>query len=213
MPRSVRGAEVAEPDGYRLEDYRAPTPATLRGARVVTTDQAEQIWRSHAAAFVDVLPRPPRPRDLPEGTLWRDKPRANIPGSVWLPDTGYGELAASMADYFASGLQKATGGDRARMVVIYCLANCWMSWNAAKRALRTRLFKRRLVSRRHRRLARRRPAAAGCHPGAASQPIGRSLRTNQALRHGLGESGFIAVWIALPKSNSRFSIRTGTSQT
>ena len=23
-----------EPDGYRLEDYRAPTPATLRGARV-----------------------------------------------------------------------------------------------------------------------------------------------------------------------------------
>ena len=81
-----------------------------------------------------MLPRPPRPRNLPEGTLWRDKPRANIPGSVWLPDTGYGELAASMADYFASGLQKATGGDRARMVVIYCLANCWMSWNAAKRA-------------------------------------------------------------------------------
>ena len=130
----VRAAEVAEPDGYRLEDYRAPTPTTLRGARIVTTDEAEQIWRSHAASFVDVLPRPPRPRNLPEGTLWRDKPRANIPGSIWLPDTGYGELAASMADYFVSGLQKVTGGDRARMVVIYCLANCWMSWNAAKRA-------------------------------------------------------------------------------
>ena len=27
----VRAAEVTEPDGYRLEDYRAPTPATLRG--------------------------------------------------------------------------------------------------------------------------------------------------------------------------------------
>ena len=130
----VRAAEVAEPDGYRLEDYRAPTPATLRGVRVVTSDEAEQLWRSHAASFVDVLPRPPRPRNLPEGTLWRDKPRANIPGSIWLPDTGYGELAPSMADYFANGLQKATGGDRARMVVIYCLANCWMSWNAAKRA-------------------------------------------------------------------------------
>ena len=130
----VRAAEVVEPDGSRLEDYRAPTPATLRGARVVTTDEAEHLWRSQAASFVDVMPRPPRPRNLPEGTLWRDKPRPNIPGSIWLPDTGYGELAPSMADYFANGLQKATGGDRARMVVIYCLTNCWMSWNAAKRA-------------------------------------------------------------------------------
>jgi PQQ-dependent catabolism-associated CXXCW motif protein len=72
---------------------------------------------------------------LPAGTLWRDKPRANIPGSIWLPDTGYGELAPSMADYFSKGLDKATNGDRGRMLVLYCLADCWMSWNAAKRAL------------------------------------------------------------------------------
>jgi PQQ-dependent catabolism-associated CXXCW motif protein len=128
-------AGVPEPDGYRLENYRAPTPATLRGVRVIGTDEAEKIWRSHSASFVDVLPRPPRPRDLPEGTLWRDKPRANIPGSIWLPDTGYGELAPSMAGYFSSGLDKATDGDHARVLVLYCLADCWMSWNAAKRAL------------------------------------------------------------------------------
>ena len=128
-------AEVPEPDGYRLENYRSPTPATLRGAKVIGTDEAETIWRSHSASFVDVLPRPPRPRDLPAGTLWRDKPRANIPGSIWLPDTGYGELAPSMAGYFSKGLDKATNGDHARMLVLYCLADCWMSWNAAKRAL------------------------------------------------------------------------------
>jgi len=128
-------AEVPEPDGYRLEQYRAPTPATLHGARVIGTAEAETIWRSHSASFVDVLPRPPRPRDLPEGTLWRDKPRANIPGSIWLPDTGYGELAPTMAGYFANGLEKATHGDHARVLVLYCLADCWMSWNAARRAL------------------------------------------------------------------------------
>jgi PQQ-dependent catabolism-associated CXXCW motif protein len=128
-------AEVLEPDGYRLEDYRAPTPATLRGARVIDTDQAEKLWRDGSAAFVDVLPRPPRPKTLPPGTVWHDKPRFNIPGSIWLPDTGYGELAASMADYFERGLQTATHGDHARPLVIYCLADCWMSWNAAKRAL------------------------------------------------------------------------------
>ena len=132
---SAQAAEVPEPDGYRLEDYRAPTPATLHGATVIGTREAEKIWRSRTASFVDVLPRPPRPRSLPEGTLWRDKPRANIPDSIWLPDTGYGELAPSMADYFAKGLEKATRGDHTRLIVLYCLADCWMSWNAAKRAL------------------------------------------------------------------------------
>jgi PQQ-dependent catabolism-associated CXXCW motif protein len=131
----ARADDVAEPQNYRLEDYRAPTPATLRGARTIGTQEAAKLWRSHEASFVDVLPRPPRPHGLPEGTLWRDKPRPDIPGSLWLPDTGYGELAASMADYFARGLAKATHGDHARLVVVYCLADCWMSWNAAKRAL------------------------------------------------------------------------------
>ena len=131
----ARAAEVPEPDGYRLGDYRAPTPATLHGASAIGTDEAEKIWRGSTASFVDVLPRPPRPRNLPEGTLWRDKPRSNIPGSIWLPDTGYGELAPSTEDYFAKGLVKATHGDHAKLLVLYCLADCWMSWNAAKRAL------------------------------------------------------------------------------
>jgi PQQ-dependent catabolism-associated CXXCW motif protein len=131
----ARAAEVAEPAGYRLDDYRAATPGTLRGGRVVATEEVEKIWHSRSASLVDVLPRAPRPKTLPEGTVWHDKPRLDIPGSIWLPDTGYGELAPSMTDYFAKGLQKATGGDRTRLLVLYCLADCWMSWNAAKRAL------------------------------------------------------------------------------
>jgi PQQ-dependent catabolism-associated CXXCW motif protein len=130
----ARAADVPEPESYRLENYRAPTPATLRGARAIGTQEAEKIWRDGNASFVDVLPRPPRPKGLPEGTLWRDKPRPDIPGSIWLPDTGYGELAPAVADYFARGLAKVTHGDRARLIVLYCLADCWMSWNAAKRA-------------------------------------------------------------------------------
>jgi PQQ-dependent catabolism-associated CXXCW motif protein len=103
--------------------------------KAIDTDEAEKIWRGHSASFVDVMPRPPRPRNLPEGTVWHDRPRSNIPGSIWLPDAGYGELAPSMAAYFADGLEKAAKGDRSRLLVFYCLANCWMSWNAAKRAL------------------------------------------------------------------------------
>ncbi len=134
LPASAR-ENTPEPDGYRTENYRAPVPATLAGARVLATEQAEAIWRAGKAAFVDVLPHPPKPPNLPEGTIWREKPRLNIPGSIWLPDTGYGALAAATEDYLRDGLAKASGGDKAKQLVIYCQADCWMSWNAAKRAL------------------------------------------------------------------------------
>src|SRR5258708_9926047 len=83
---------VPEPDGYRTENYRAPVPATLAGARVLTTAEAEAVWRAGTAVFIDVLPRAPKPPNLPAGTIWRDKPRLNIPGSGCLPDTAYGAL-------------------------------------------------------------------------------------------------------------------------
>jgi PQQ-dependent catabolism-associated CXXCW motif protein len=123
-----------EPPGYRMEDYRAPTPATLAGARVVTTAEAEELWKA-GAAFVDVLPHVARPANLPSGTIWREKTRVNIPGSIWLPDTGYGALAAETEAYLSNGLSRVSGGDHAKVLVIYCRADCWMSWNAAKRAL------------------------------------------------------------------------------
>ncbi len=126
-------APPPEPAGYRNHDYRTPTPLTLAGARVLTTEQAEALWRDKAAIFIDVLPRPPKPANLPPGTVWRDRPRANIPGSIWLPDTGYGEIAPSIEDYLRRNVERATGGDRAKLLVVYCLRDCWMSWNAAKR--------------------------------------------------------------------------------
>ena len=126
---------VLEPEGYRTDEYRSPVPETLTGARVITTAQAETIWRAKNGAFIDVLPRPPKPSNLPAGTIWRDRPRYNIPGSIWLPDTGYGKLAPVTEDYLRQGVERASLGNRAMLLVIYCQANCWMSWNAAKRIL------------------------------------------------------------------------------
>jgi PQQ-dependent catabolism-associated CXXCW motif protein len=126
---------VPEPDEYRTDDYRSPVPDSLSGARVLSTAEVEAIWRAKAGVFIDVLPRPPKPANLPPGTVWRDRPRINIPGSIWLPDTGYGELAASTENYLRQGLLRVTGGDHAAVIVVYCQADCWMSWNAAKRAL------------------------------------------------------------------------------
>jgi hypothetical protein len=49
---SVHAQEnVPDPDGYRTYNYRAPVPATLAGARVLTTAEAEAIWRARHQCF------------------------------------------------------------------------------------------------------------------------------------------------------------------
>jgi PQQ-dependent catabolism-associated CXXCW motif protein len=133
--RAEPGELVPEPEGYRLDAYRAPVPATLKGATAIDTARAFELWRGKAAVFIDALPHAPKPEGLPKDVVWREQPRFDIPGSLWLPDTGYGALSDATALYLNQGLVRATAGDKSRPLVFYCLANCWMSWNAARRAL------------------------------------------------------------------------------
>jgi PQQ-dependent catabolism-associated CXXCW motif protein len=127
-------AQPPEPEGYRMDDYRAPTPATVAGGVVLDTEAAHQLWESGAAVWIDVLPAPRRPENLPASALWMPLPHRNIPGSLWLPDIGRGALSPELESYFRNHLETATSRSRGTPVVFYCLADCWMSWNAAKRA-------------------------------------------------------------------------------
>lgn len=131
----VWAAGVDEPPGYRMDEYKAPVPDTLQGAKVVTTEEAEALWRKKGALFIDVMPETPKPANLPAGTIWRDKVRKDIPGSIWLANVGYGAIPGETADYFRQGLASATASDKSRPILFYCMTNCWMSWNAAKRAI------------------------------------------------------------------------------
>ena len=48
---------VDEPAGYRMDEYRAPVPATLQGRDGGDdTTQAEALWRDKKAVFFDVMP-------------------------------------------------------------------------------------------------------------------------------------------------------------
>lgn len=140
---AVGFAAELEPQGYRGEPYRAPVPATLEGAMVVEDAAAHALWWSGRVAFVDVLPAPVRPANLPAGTLWRDPPHETIPGAIWLPNTGYDGLDPATLDYFLEGIAGVTDGTKGAPVVFFCRSDCWMSWNAAKRAMEhgyTRVF-------------------------------------------------------------------------
>lgn len=123
------------PEGYRQTDFRAPVPDTLQGAVVVDAAAAHMLWEKAEAIFIDVLPRPPQPQNLKDPAKWKAPKRLNIKGSIWLPNVGFGMLHPTIDDYYRRNLEKLTRGDRTKTLVIYCQAQCWMSWNAAKRAM------------------------------------------------------------------------------
>jgi PQQ-dependent catabolism-associated CXXCW motif protein len=127
--------DVPEPDGYRTNEYRMPVPRTLKGAKVVTPDDAEKLLKENGAVFIDVYPRAPKPDKLPAGTVWRDLPHSSIAGSHWLPNVGYGVLSPEFETYFKTRLETLTAGNKSKPVLFFCLKDCWMSWNAAKRAI------------------------------------------------------------------------------
>jgi len=129
-----------EPEGYKLDHYRSPVPDTLDGVTIVDDDAAFALWKTGAVVFVDVLPKPPKPK-LPKGTIFREKPRYSIPDSVWLPNVGYGRLAEVTDAYFRENLEKVLE-DSESPVLFFCLRDCWMSWNAAKRAVTEYGYKR-----------------------------------------------------------------------
>ncbi|NVO56705.1 PQQ-dependent catabolism-associated CXXCW motif protein [Rhodobacteraceae bacterium B1Z28] len=126
---------VPEPSDYRTDHYRAPVPDGINGGTTVGPEEAHALWQDNGAGFIDVLPQAPKPANLPKGTIWRDKPRNSIPGAIWLPNVGYGAIAEVTADYFRTGLDTATRGDPGAAIVFFCLEDCWMSWNAARRAI------------------------------------------------------------------------------
>ncbi len=124
-----------EPTDYRTDEYRKPVPATLKGATVLTPEQASELWTKKAATFIDVYPRAPKPPNLPAGTFWREPAHHSIDGAIWLANAGYGVLAPHVETYYKSHLERLSGGDKGKAMVFFCLRDCWMSWNAAKRAL------------------------------------------------------------------------------
>jgi PQQ-dependent catabolism-associated CXXCW motif protein len=129
-------APLFSTDGYRIAEFMAPVPQSAPGAVTVGTAAVRSLVEHGGAVLVDVLPAPTKPQGLPPTALWMPPERRNISGSAWLPNVGYGRLSEELEDYFRGNLERLTGGNLGRKIVIYCLADCWMSWNAARRAVR-----------------------------------------------------------------------------
>ncbi|WP_343613725.1 rhodanese-like domain-containing protein [Novosphingobium sp.] len=134
VPGVAWAVEPSDPlfgaDGYRISHYRGPVPAPPEG--VARISPAAMARMARQALLIDVLPAEGGHRDE-RGTWHLARPRPSIPGAHWFPEAGRGVPEPAIARWFARGVARLTRGDRQRMIVTFCLADCWMSWNAARR--------------------------------------------------------------------------------
>jgi PQQ-dependent catabolism-associated CXXCW motif protein len=129
-------AAAAEPalftaDGYRQTQYRSPTPAHAEGATTLDTAGLQRLLREQPqTALIDVF----RAQWLNQRFIADQPPHANLPGSLWLANTGDGELAPLWQNYLEQHLARLERQHPGRALVFYCKSDCWLSWNAIKRA-------------------------------------------------------------------------------
>jgi PQQ-dependent catabolism-associated CXXCW motif protein len=120
--------------GYRIGQYRAPTPQSVPNGATITLEDLQRLVRESNAVLIDVMPSDGAGADPATGAWHILKPRDHMAGSIWLPDVGKGTLTPELESYFRVNLATATQNDLARAVIVYCQADCWMSWNAIRRA-------------------------------------------------------------------------------
>jgi PQQ-dependent catabolism-associated CXXCW motif protein len=105
----------------RTGRMHAPTPREIPGGRTIRTLEVRAMQsQSPAPVLVDAL----------DGSGHR-----TIPGAHWI--SGAGEGAGNAAsERLRADLEKLTAGDKAVSLVFFCLsAECWLSYNAALRAI------------------------------------------------------------------------------
>lgn len=121
--------------GFRMHRYRSAVPAKNPGTEVVDTQRAFELLKTGKVVFIDVFPPRGLGADPIDGNWITNETHENIAGSTWLPEVGRGFLEQGHIDYFKRNLARLSDGNYATPLLFYCTADCWQSWNAARRAL------------------------------------------------------------------------------
>lgn len=126
-----------DPDsGLRRTAYRAPVPGPPPGVEQVALDEALRLHQAGAAWFIDVMPVEDGVRDPATGAWRLRQPRQTIPGAFWFPEVGRAQPPADLLEAFIARMRGLAAARLERPLILFCLADCWMSWNAALRLKR-----------------------------------------------------------------------------
>jgi PQQ-dependent catabolism-associated CXXCW motif protein len=129
------GDDVQEPQGFWTGPINSAVPATIAGGTVIHAQELAQLLEQTKPLIIDVSNEPKRPAGMAPDAVWLPLPQQVIPGGAWLPGVGVADIAPEKDALFRKHLSKSTGGELDHPVVIYCHEHCWLSWNAAKRAI------------------------------------------------------------------------------
>ncbi|AUW60606.1 rhodanese (plasmid) [Sphingobium sp. SCG-1] len=129
------GRDFDAVSGYRIAHYRSVVPFPPEGVRKIEVQEALELLRRQGALFVDVTPAQGGRRDALTGHWALAETHETIPGARWFPDAGRGQLEPVAEAWFLGGMARLLRGS-VRPIVVFCLADCWMSWNASMRLRR-----------------------------------------------------------------------------
>lgn len=123
-------------DGYRSGRYRAVVDRPVPGVARIDTEGVARLIARERAILVDVLPAEGGHFDR-DTRRWRlTVPRPSLPGAHWFPEAGRGNLDPKVAAWLTGRVAALAAARPRATVIVYCLADCWMSWNAALRLRR-----------------------------------------------------------------------------
>jgi len=128
----------AKTEPYRGLPYHAPTTQIppIGVTRISASELKRRLDSSNKPILIDVYGAIFREESLDFDGAWLvSTPRKNIPNSVWLPNVGKQMLKPVVEQYYRDQLKTLTNNDKTAELVIYCIEDCWMAWNAAKRAV------------------------------------------------------------------------------
>jgi len=118
-------------EGYRISHYRSPTPESVKGGEVIST---ETLWSLLQATNSEPILINVLPLDAFQGVYIKNSGEPQIPSSYWLANVGNGVLDKLWMSYFKHHLKTLRQQRPDAPIVFYCKADCWMSWNAVTRA-------------------------------------------------------------------------------
>lgn len=118
--------------GYRIDSYRGVVGAPPEGVARVDAAQVQRLIRS-GAILIDVNPAPGARWDERTKRLILAEPHASISRAHWFPESGRGRLGPGIEPWFLAGVRRLAQHHPHRPVVVFCQADCWMSWNATLR--------------------------------------------------------------------------------
>ncbi len=135
-PAVAQDVEFDPVSGYRIAHYRAVVPAAPPGVPRIDAQAVAQLASRGDAILVDVAPAEGGVRDPNTGEWRLARPAMTIAGAAWFPEAGRGHPDPAIDRWFADGIARLHRRHPGRAIVVFCLADCWMSWNAALRLSR-----------------------------------------------------------------------------